>query len=111
MVNQVKGNHSPKDASSREARRVACTLIWALLFSLSVLITLVGFIVNVYDYSWNTGEIMGVDPDALLVARLISYTAISMDMLSMLTARTISMRIASVVLGFAVIAQLVSLPD
>ncbi|MGW0589432.1 hypothetical protein [Streptosporangium sp. NPDC002607] len=110
MVNQIKGDHPQKGAPGREARRVACTLIWALLFSLSVLIALMGFIVNVYDYSWNTGEPIGVDPDALLVAQLILYTAISMDMLSMLVARKISMRIASLVLGFAVVTRLVSLP-
>lgn len=111
MVDQVEGNHSPKDASGRKAWRGACTLICSLLFSLSVLLTLVGLIINVYDYSWNTGEPLGVDPDALLVARLIFHAAISVNMLSMAAARKTSMRITSLVLGFAVIAQLVSLPE
>lgn len=110
MVDQVEGSRSPKDAPGRKERRVAYTLIWALLFSLSVLIALAGFIVNIYDYSWNTGEPLGVDPDALLVARLIFYAAISINMLSMVVARTTSTRISSLVLGFAVIVRLVSFP-
>ncbi|MDP9843695.1 hypothetical protein [Streptosporangium lutulentum] len=110
MVDQVEGSYSSKDVPGGEAKHAARTLVWALLFSLSVLISLVGFLIDVYDYSWNTGESLGVDSDALLVARLIFYTAISINMLSMVIARTTSMRIASLVLGVAVIARLVSLP-
>ncbi|GAA3441920.1 hypothetical protein [Planomonospora venezuelensis] len=111
MDNQGGSDPAPKDAFGWEVERMAGTASWIVLFSLSILVTLAGFLINVYDYSWNTGEPMGVDRDALIVARFIFYIAISLNMISMVVANATSKRILSLVLGFAAIARLVFLPE